>query len=160
MLAGVDRHRCSASACGPDLPARGYGQPTAHAVPLSVNEVGASVLPVWVLMCPRDYLSCYMKIGVMVVLAVGVFLAHPTLKMPAIADAITAVGARVKFLPPYSPDLSPIENCWSKVKTFLRRVAARTRQDLDAALSQALATITRDDIGGWFAHCGSVAALN
>jgi carbon starvation protein len=43
----------------------------------------ASILPVWVLMCPRDYLSSYMKIGVMVVLAVGIFLAHPTLKMPA-----------------------------------------------------------------------------
>ena len=43
----------------------------------------ASTLPVWVLMCPRDYLSSYMKIGVMIVLAVGIFLAHPTLKMPA-----------------------------------------------------------------------------
>ena len=43
----------------------------------------ASILPVWVLMCPRDYLSSYMKIGVMVVLAVGIFFAHPTLKMPA-----------------------------------------------------------------------------
>ena len=43
----------------------------------------ASILPVWVLLCPRDYLSSYMKIGVMVVLAVGIFLAHPTLKMPA-----------------------------------------------------------------------------
>ncbi len=43
----------------------------------------ASILPVWVLMCPRDYLSSYMKIGVMAVLAVGIFAAHPTLKMPA-----------------------------------------------------------------------------
>jgi len=43
----------------------------------------ASILPVWVLMCPRDYLSCYMKIGVMVVLAVGIFAAAPPLKMPA-----------------------------------------------------------------------------
>src|SRR6185295_11127741 len=43
----------------------------------------ASVLPVWVLMCPRDYLSSYMKIGVMAVLAVGIFAVHPTLKMPA-----------------------------------------------------------------------------
>jgi transposase len=84
----------------------------------------------------------------------------PTHKMPAIAEAITAVGARVKFLPPYSPDFSPIENCWSKVKTFLRSVAARTRKDLDAALSKALATITREDIEGWFAHCGYVDALN
>ena len=43
----------------------------------------ASILPVWVLMCPRDYLSSYMKIGVMVVLALGIFLVHPTLQMPA-----------------------------------------------------------------------------
>jgi transposase len=84
----------------------------------------------------------------------------PTHKMPAIAEAIATVGARVKFLPPYSPDFSPIENCWSKVKTFLRSVAARTRKDLDAALSKALATITRDDIEGWFTHCGYVDALN
>ncbi len=84
----------------------------------------------------------------------------PTPKLPAIAEALVAVGARVKFLPPYSPDLSPIEQCGSKVKTFLRRVAARTRKDLDAALSHALATITPDDIAGWFAHCGYVDALN
>jgi transposase len=84
----------------------------------------------------------------------------PTHRMPAIAEALTAVGAQVKFLPPYSPDFSPIEQCWSKVKTFLRSVAARTRKDLDAALSQALAAITSHDIAGWFAHCGYGAALN
>ncbi len=50
---------------------------------LPVYAFIASVLPVWVLMCPRDYLSSYMKIGVMVVLAVGIFAAHPTLQMPA-----------------------------------------------------------------------------
>lgn len=84
----------------------------------------------------------------------------PTHKMPPIAEAIAAVGARVKFLPPYSPDFSPIENCWSKVKTFLRSVAARTQNALDVALSRALATISHDDIKGWFAHCGYVDALN
>lgn len=84
----------------------------------------------------------------------------PTHKMPSIAEALAAVGARVQFLPPYSPDLSPIENCWSKVKTFLRSLAARTQKTLDAALSNALATITHDDIKGWFAHCGYVDALN
>jgi transposase len=83
----------------------------------------------------------------------------PTHKMPAIADAIAMVGARVHFLPPYSPDFSPIEQCWSKVKTFLRSIAARTHNALDAALSRALATITHDDMKGWFAHCGYVDAL-
>jgi len=52
----------------------------------------ASVLPVWVLMCPRDYLSSYMKIGVMVVLAVGIFVAHPTLQMPATTPFIGGGG--------------------------------------------------------------------
>ncbi len=52
----------------------------------------ASVLPVWVLMCPRDYLSSYMKIGVMVVLAVGIFVAHPNLQMPATTPFINGGG--------------------------------------------------------------------
>jgi transposase len=84
----------------------------------------------------------------------------PTHKMPAIAQALAAVGARVHFLPSYSPDFSPIEHCWSKVRTFLRSVAARTHNALDAALSRALTTITPEDIKGWFAHCGYVDALN
>ena len=52
----------------------------------------ASILPVWVLMCPRDYLSSYMKIGVIVVLAVGIFAAHPALKMPATTMFIGGTG--------------------------------------------------------------------
>ena len=89
-----------------------------------------------------------------------VFMDHgPTPKMAAITDAITAGGARGKFLPPYAPDFSPIAHCGSKIKTFLRGVAARTQPALDAALSKALATITRDDIEGLFTHCGYRAAL-
>jgi len=82
----------------------------------------------------------------------------PTHKMPVIEQTINDVGAEVIFLPPYSPDFSPIENCWSKIKTFLRAVGARTRDELEAALSRALETITIDDIVGWFAHCGYVDA--
>lgn len=78
----------------------------------------------------------------------------PTHKMPAVEEAVGTAGARVIFLPPYSPDFSPIENCWSKIKTFLRGVGARTRPGLEAALSKALATITPEDIVGWFTHCG------
>lgn len=80
-------------------------------------------------------------------------------KMKEIEKAIKAVGARVIFLPTYSPDLSPIENCWSKIKAFLRGVRARTRDKLETALSNALVTITQDDVVGWFAHCGYVDAL-
>jgi len=59
---------------------------------LPIYAAVASILPVWVLMCPRDYLSSYMKIGVMVVLAAGIFAAHPTLKMPASTPFISGGG--------------------------------------------------------------------
>jgi DDE superfamily endonuclease len=63
-------------------------------------------------------------------------------------------GAQVIWLPPYSPDLSPIEQCWSKIKTFLRVAKARTREELEKALAQAIKLITKADIRGWFKHCG------
>ena len=68
--------------------------------------------------------------------------------------AIEAVGARVVFLPPYSPDLSPIEMCWSKLKQFLRSKAARTYEALDQAMTEAVDAITEDDTIGWFNYCG------
>ena len=63
-------------------------------------------------------------------------------------------GAQVLFLPAYSPDLNPIENMWSKVKTYLRSAEARTDSDLIQAIGSALKTITRQDATNWFAHCG------
>ena len=71
-----------------------------------------------------------------------------------IEQAVNAVGGTGKFLPSYSPDFSPIEPCWSKRKTFLRRCAARTRVLLEDALTQALLTLSPEDIRGWFQHCG------
>jgi carbon starvation protein len=59
---------------------------------LPIYAAIASILPVWVLMCPRDYLSSYMKIGVMVVLAVGIVVAHPALKMPATTAFVSGGG--------------------------------------------------------------------
>ena len=63
-------------------------------------------------------------------------------------------GAQVLWLPPYSPDYSPIENCWSKIKTHLRAAKARTRDELEKALAKATALVTKADIQGWFKHCG------
>jgi transposase len=60
----------------------------------------------------------------------------------------------VCFLPPYSPDFNPIELAFSKLKTYLRQPGARTRAELDQAITAALGTITRQDAHGWFAHCG------
>jgi hypothetical protein len=68
--------------------------------------------------------------------------------------AIEARGARLLFLPPYSPDFNPIEHAFSKVKQVLRRAAARTDDALRAATWAVFATITPTDIAGWFSHCG------
>jgi transposase len=67
-------------------------------------------------------------------------------------------GCELLFLPAYSPDYSPIEETFSKVKTFLRKVGARTHEALQDAIGQALETVTAADAFGWFTHCGYVAA--
>lgn len=75
-------------------------------------------------------------------------------KVAGIREAIEQRGAQVIYLPPYSPDLSPIEPCWSKVKTALRKAKARTREALERALEQVLSTVTAVDARHWFVHCG------
>lgn len=67
---------------------------------------------------------------------------------------IEQAGARVLFLPAYSPDLNPIEKMWSKVKALLRTAEARTPGDLVRAIGQALAQVTAQDALGWFVSCG------
>lgn len=70
-------------------------------------------------------------------------------------DLIEAAGARQVFLPPYSPDLSPIELCWSKLKQCLRASKVTTVEVLNQALTQIVnEQISSDNAWGWFAHCG------
>lgn len=70
------------------------------------------------------------------------------------AAAIRAAGARLEFLPPYSPDLNPIEFAWSKLKERLRQLAERTWPRLTRAVRDGLRLITPSDCEGWFEHCG------
>ena len=77
-------------------------------------------------------------------------------KAAGVQETIAATGARLLYLPPYSPDLNPIEQCWSKIKAFLRAAKARTREALDMAVASALATVTESDARAWFAHSGYV----
>jgi transposase len=67
---------------------------------------------------------------------------------------IEAAGASVLYLPPYSPDLNPIELCWSKLKAILREFGPRTQDALDEAIRRAMDLIGRTDAAGWFKHCG------
>jgi len=72
----------------------------------------------------------------------------PTLRL------IKKAGAKVLFLPAYSPDFNPIEKMWSKVKALLRSAEARTPDELVAAIGDALAKVTAKDALGWFVSCG------
>ena len=67
---------------------------------------------------------------------------------------LEARGVQVIFLPPYSPDLNPIEHCWGKVKQALRAAKARTWDGLITALRDALLSVSSSDVLAWFAHCG------
>lgn len=79
-------------------------------------------------------------------------------KGAAVQRLIEARGAQVEFLPPYSPDLNPIEKCWAKIKAALRQAKARTWEALLNALAKALRSVTPDDARAWFAHCGYAVA--
>ena len=71
-----------------------------------------------------------------------------------VREAVEATGARLLYLPPYSPDFNPIELAFGKLKAGLRRAEARTRAALEGALGEALATITPADARSFYAHCG------
>jgi transposase len=81
-------------------------------------------------------------------------------KLVRIRELVEAAGARVVFLPPYSPDMNPIEKAWSKVKTILRGYAPRTWDQLLEAVCAALSALTKSDIAGWFRHCGYHSQLH
>jgi len=74
-----------------------------------------------------------------------------------VKEAVTQVektGARILFLPPYSPDLSPIELMWSKIKSVLRKYSAKTAEDFQSAISAAFHSICPLDLKHYFKHCG------
>lgn len=77
-----------------------------------------------------------------------------THKVLGVKEAIEAVGARVEYLPPYSPDFNPIENLWSKVKQILKSRSPRTLRQLDRAAAAAFAAITIADCQGFFLNAG------
>jgi transposase len=75
-------------------------------------------------------------------------------KVKGVRERIEAAGAELLYLPPYSPDLNPIEKAWSKLKLLLRSAKARTRDVLDQAISDLLPQITADNAQAWFRFSG------
>jgi transposase len=81
-------------------------------------------------------------------------------KASRIEQVARECGADVIWLSPYSPDFSPIEMMWSKIKAAMRAAKARTREELEAALIAALELVTDADCLAWFTHCGYQASFN
>jgi len=75
-------------------------------------------------------------------------------KVAGVRELIEATGAELLYLPPYSPDLNPIEQCWSKLKQALRSAKARSVDALQQAVSEAIPTISPNNAQAWFRHCG------
>lgn len=73
---------------------------------------------------------------------------------PRVSAVIEATGAEMWYLPPYSHDMNPIEQMWSKIKAYLRKVKPRDREILISAIANALRTVTSQDAANWFANCG------
>jgi transposase len=71
-------------------------------------------------------------------------------KVKGVRELIEARGAEVLYLPPYSPDLNPLEKAWAKIKQYLCATRARSKEDLDQAITEALALITPDNAQAWF----------
>lgn len=78
----------------------------------------------------------------------------PAHKSVRVTQAIEGAGCSLVYLPPYSPDLNPIENMWSKVKAWLGKAAARTFETVVDAVGQALLAVNTTDCQGYFSHCG------
>lgn len=75
-------------------------------------------------------------------------------KTRRVLDEFERAQVLVEFLPPYSPDLNPIEKCWSKVKTYLRGAESREHEKLYKEIGIALSRVTENDAGNWIKSCG------
>jgi transposase len=84
----------------------------------------------------------------------GEIVVMDNLRVDKVKEAIELVGARLVYLPPYSLDSSPIECCWSKIKSYLRKKAVRNNEQLHSAICDAFKTVITHDIEGWFELCG------
>ena len=134
---------------------RNYGQSTSMIATLSIDGVEAPMLIegsvdtlVFNAYC-EQVLQPTLKSGDVIVL--DNLAAH---RASRIEEITASCGAQVLWLPPYSPDFSPIELMWSKVKAYLKKVKARTQIELEKAIAEALETITVSDCLNWFRHCG------
>ena len=75
-------------------------------------------------------------------------------KSERVRELIEGAGAQVLYLPPYSPDLNPIEEAFSKIKNLIRKAGARVHEALVAAIGEAIREVSEEDAKAFFEHCG------
>jgi len=134
---------------------RNYGESTSMIATLGVDGVAASMLIEGSV--DTEVFNAYCKEVLQPTLKPGEILVLDNLgahRASRIEEIAASCGAQVLWLPPYSPDFSPIELMWSKVKAYLKKVKARTQAELEAAIAEALKTVTISDCQNWFRHCG------
>ncbi len=122
---------------------------------LSVTGLGAAMTLEGAL--DGDAFAAYLEAVLVPTLVPGAIVVMDNLsvhKDKRVRPLIEGAGCTLVYLPAYSPDLTPIEQAFSKIKEYLRRVGARTREGLAAAITAAMATVTAADAEGWFTHCG------
>ena len=76
-----------------------------------------------------------------------------------VRELVEERGAQLLYLPPYSPDLNPIEEAFAKIKSLLRKAEARTREASVEAMGQAISAVSARDAQGFFKHCGYRAVV-
>lgn len=110
----------------------------------------------------RDAFLHFVETGLVASLRAGDVVVMDNLRAhytDGVKQAIEAAGATILYLPPYSPELNPIEMAWSKFKAFLRKVEARTLRTLAGAVSCFQELIQPSDLQGWFRHSGYLAQV-
>ncbi len=134
---------------------RNYGKSTTLIAALTIKGLGAAMTLEGAMdteafiAYPRELLCPSLRPGQVVVL--DNLNVHKSEKARALVEE---AGCEILFLPSYSPDFSPIEPGFSKIKEGLRAVGARTQPTLDRAIADVIETVTSQDAVGWFVHCG------
>lgn len=140
---------------------RNYGKQTSIISSLSLGGVGATMVIEGAV--DTDVFNAYVEMVLRPTIKAGDVIVLDNLsahKASRIEEVARECGARVIWLSPYSPDYSPIEMMWSKVKAKMRAAKARTQEELDKALAAALRVVTESDCLAWFAHCGYQVSPN
>ena len=122
---------------------------------ISIYGVEAAMYGEW--NTDADIFTAFIKKQLAPKLSPGKIIIMDNINFHSCSEAVNSIysaGASIINLPPYSPELSPIENMWSKVKQILKKLEPRTLKSFSMGIKQAFHAVTKQDLLGWFKHCG------